>query len=120
MASILAGQWPSESERVTFVSDAHGRNRPFPSSFNLFAAAMLSKSSPSDTRDVTGGAAGEMQSEGDGSDSGPTPAQFTPATWKRYCTPGMRLVMMARVSLVRVSSMPVCHVIPSSTETRTR
>mmetsp|Transcript_10025 Transcript_10025/g.33115 ORF Transcript_10025/g.33115 Transcript_10025/m.33115 type:complete len:233 (+) Transcript_10025:827-1525(+) len=120
MASMLDGQWPSDSDRLTLVSAAHGRSIPLPSSLSRLVAAMLSRSRPSDTRDATGGATADRHSDGDGSESGPTPAQLTPATWNWYGTPGMSLVMMARVSLVRVSSMPVCHVTPSSTDTRTR
>jgi len=67
-----------------------------------------------------GGCSGATHSCGDGSESAPTPAQLTAATWKRYGTAATRFVMMARASLVPVSLMPTCHEMPSLTETRTR
>ena len=54
-----------------------GWSRPEPC---RLAAARERRSRPSETRLVIGGAAGVMHSSGDGSDSGPTPAQLTPDT----------------------------------------
>ena len=78
---------------------------------NTYSAS--SRSSPSDMRLATGGGvggcSGATHSCGDGSESAPTPAQLTAATWKRYGTAATRFVMMARASLVPVSLMPTCH-----------
>ena len=78
---------------------------------NTYSAS--SRSNPSDMRLATGGGvggcSGATHSCGDGSESAPTPAQLTAATWKRYGTAATRFVMMARASLVAVSLMPTCH-----------